>query len=142
MPLYSIHEGEFELPAGLRDASVNTLEYPRQPSPIRLFVSRMPAGGRALPDLVEERIVEQRRRVAGYALASRSERRVGEVPAAEVRSAFREGTVAMLQRVLHLVTRDRFVTLGVSGPEALAEEIDSMFEKAASTVTLRTRQEA
>lgn len=63
MGLYITQEAGFELPANWIDASVNLLEYTRPEGTIRVGLSRTERGGKDLAKCLEERLVEQRRKL-------------------------------------------------------------------------------
>lgn len=138
MGLYMTQEAGFELPAGWLDASVNVLEYARPGGSIRVGVLRTPRDGKGLEACVEGRLTEQRRKLPFFELEGRAARTAGGQPAIEVRARHEESSQKTYHRSLSLVLGGQFLVLLASGPEGLREEIDAIFERAASTVTLRS----
>jgi hypothetical protein len=137
MGLYMTQEAGFEVPADWLDASVNVLEYARSGGPIRVGLLRTQRDGKALEACVEDRLIEQRRKLPLFELCGRSSRTVAGQPAVDVGAKHAEGSQTMYHRSLSFVLGKQFLVLVTSGPEAHREEIDVIFERASSSVALR-----
>ncbi|MDI1436345.1 MULTISPECIES: DcrB-related protein [Polyangium] len=139
MSLYITHEAGFELPANWVDGTVNLLEYARPEGTIRVGVSRSERGGKDLAACVEERHVEQRRKLPFFELLGRSERLCAGLPAIDVKVTYEDSKQKIYQRTLGFVIGGRFVSLGVTATLSQQAEADAIFERAASTLSLRAR---
>ncbi|MDC3956784.1 DcrB-related protein [Polyangium jinanense] len=139
MGFYQTQEAGFELPANWTDASINMLEYPRPEGLIRVGLSRAERGNRDLAASLEEVIVEQRRKLPFFELLGRVDRVCGGLPGIDTRVTYEESSRKVYQRALSFVIGGRFFVLGVKGTATQEAEVDAMFERAASTFTLRAR---
>lgn len=139
MSLYITQEAGFELPANWVDASVHLLEYARPEGKIRVGLSRTERGAKDLSACYEERLVEQRRKLPFFEIVGRGERLCAGVAAIDARMTFQDASQKMVQRTLSFVIGGRFFVLGVTGALAQEAEVDAIFERAASTLSLRQR---
>ena len=137
MGLYMTQEAGFEVPAGWLDASVNVLEYTRSGGAIRVGILRTPRDGKELEACVEARLTDQRRKLPHFEVCARSARLVAGLSAVDVGAKHVEGSLTMYHRSLSFVLGKQLLVLLTSGPEAHREEIDAIFERAASSVALR-----
>jgi len=139
LSLYITQEAGFELPANWVDGTVNLLEYTRPEGVIRVGVARNDRQGKDLAGCVEERLVEQRRKLPFFELLGRSERLSAGLPAIDVKVTYEDAKQKTYQRALSFVIGGRFVSLGVTAPLSQQAEADAIFERAASTISLRAR---
>jgi hypothetical protein len=140
LSLYITQEAGFELPATWVDASINLLEYARPEGTIRLGLTRYERGTRDLAACLEERLVEHRRKLPFFELLGRSDRLCAGLPAIDASFTYEDASQKMVQRSLAFVIGPRFFLLGVMGATAQQAEVDAIFERAASTLSLRARQ--
>ncbi|MDI3291216.1 DcrB-related protein [Polyangium sp. 15x6] len=139
MGLYITQEAGLELPANWTDATVNLLEYPRPEGTIRVGVSRTEQGGKDFTACFEERLVEQRRKLPFFELVARSDRLCAGLSAIDSKVHYEASSQKVVQRSLSFVIGGRFFVLGVAGTLSQEAEVDAIFERVASTVTLRAR---
>jgi len=134
---YELDEGVFDLPDNYTDGTMNALVYARPDGDQRVFVSRFGSQKRSLPDLVSQRLVDMRRRLPAFTLLEQADVVVDEQRATDVSTRYQDGEVTIYQRWLCLIVGARFVTLGVTGPAAAKDELDRIFDGAASTLAIR-----
>jgi hypothetical protein len=102
-------------------------------------LSRYERGGKDLSACLEERLVDQRRRLPFFELLRRSDRLCAGLPAIDAAFTYEEASQKTYQRTLAFVIGGRFFMLGVIGTLAQQAEVDAIFERAASTLALRPR---
>lgn len=127
-----------ELPAGFRDATVNSLVMKRPGGDVTLAVTRIPAEGRTIGVLTEERLKDQKRRLPRFELVKNEPAWVVGLETRDVTIRYADGERTLLQRTASLIVGDRLIVLVVWGLLALEAEIDRIFLKATSTVSLRS----
>ena len=130
---YFVQEGALSL-HGFVDASINTLVYPTPDGSIRLDVTRVPGVPGPLARAVDGVLTRERRELASFAAEPSVQRAVDGVDALETVVTFeRDGAPAIARRV-HFFAGTALMTIGVSGPVAARQAIDSLYERASSTV--------
>jgi hypothetical protein len=140
MALYMTVEAGFELPAGWVDASINVLEYARPGGALRVGLLRALREGKDLEVCVEGRLTEQRRKLPYFELIGKAARTAAGQAAIDVSARHEESAQKTYHRSLCFVLGKQFLVLVASGPEAHREEIDAIFERAATTAALRAPQ--
>lgn len=137
MPEYRTQEAYFELPSGWVDASVNTLEYARPEGTLRLVVTRVPRGKDKLDKLVEDRLVEQRRRLPFFEVKGRQDKTISNTPCAEILIGYRDGDTSMLQRTVSFVIGSRFVVFAAVGRLDQEVEVTALLDRALDSLEVR-----
>lgn len=134
---YRTQEAYFELPPGWLDASINTLEYPRPEGKLRLIVTRIPSGKDTLAKLVDDRLVEQRRRLPFFELIERQEKTISNTACSEIAIGFRDGETPMLQRAVSFLIGSRLVVFAAMGKRAQEAEVTALLGRALDSLEVR-----
>jgi hypothetical protein len=143
MPRYETQEAVFDVPQGCVDGSVTALEYLRPAGgTYRIAVVRSAPEGKTLTALVDDRLVEQRRKLSFFEPVRREERLVAGLPCVELVGTYQEEDARVYQRALCTLVRGQFVVLAVLGALAHKDELDSVFDGAVGTLRLRKDQES
>jgi hypothetical protein len=138
MPTYDIDEARLTVPEGWHDRTVNTLEYPGREGGLRVIMSRQPHKGRALGVVVDDVLLEMRRRFAGFEIVSRDEVMVDLQPAIELRLRFKDGPEHLEQRVLWFLHGVQCVSLGVLSSGKTGDEADGIYAEIRKTMRRRS----
>ncbi|HSN98617.1 MAG TPA: DcrB-related protein [Candidatus Nanopelagicales bacterium] len=137
MPAYETDEARLEVPERWIDRSVNSLEYTRPEGVVRVIVQRKPRGASALAELSRDRVIEMRRRLAGFELLREEDVLVAGRPAADVAVRYQDHEEHLYQRTISLLVGAKLVTVGVIAPVSLIAQADQMLQQVRATLVIR-----
>ncbi len=142
MAAYETDEARFEVPQSWADKSVTALEYRRPEGPVRVVVMRQPRGKSELRELHKARLVDLRRRLAGFELVHEDEVLLAGRAAFDVAMRYRDEEAHLYQRAATLVVGAKLVTVGVIAPVDLAAQADELFQRIRASLAIRPEAES
>lgn len=139
MATYDIDEARLVVPEGWEDRTLNTLSYPEKDGTLKVVMTRQQVRGRPLGKILDDLLVDMRRRLAGFELVSREEALVDGQPAFVVALRYRDESALLEQRTIWMMVGKKCVTVGVISSESKAPQAEATFAKIRSTISRRDR---
>jgi hypothetical protein len=141
MATYDIDEARLVVPDGWQDRSVNSLEYLGKQGQLKVIVSRHDHRNRKLTEMVDEIVVDMRRRLAGFEQLAKDEVLLDGQPAIELRVRFKDGPESYDQRSLWLLAGSKCVTVGVLATPKTQEDGEALWAEVRGSLRRRPRDE-
>ncbi len=142
MAAYETDEARFEVPPGWADRSVTALEYSRPEGLLRVVVMREPRGKSELGALHKARLVDLRRRLAGFELVHEDEVLLAGRPAFDVAMRYRDEEAHLYQRTATMIVGAKLVSVGVVAPASLVAQADELFQRIRASLVIRAEAES
>lgn len=134
---YTIDEGNFSLPSGWFDRSLNLIGPEPNAEEFKVLVSRMDQNGQTLDDFVNGQVKDFSQRMPWFVIQEKSERNVAGMRAIDVRSTFRDGKAEMFQHQVTIGVRGKFLTITAASLVRSRDACSRELERLLTTVRLR-----
>jgi hypothetical protein len=142
MASYYLNEAVCDLPERtFVDKTIHAFEAKlRSGKTLAVFVHRRPIEGeKGLREVVDDNLALNRRRLAKFTVLEHVGGDVGGVPAALVRTQWRQDGATLYQLQAHVVFEGKVMIFAVSGPMEEQSACDETFDRMVASVAWRTR---